>query len=80
MSRTHNLPRDHVVVIGSSVAGLCAAKLLSEHFERVTLYERDRLPDTPVNRSAIPQGDHVHLLMARGAEELRRCSPGYSRP
>lgn len=76
MSRTHNLPREHVVVIGSSVAGLCAAKLLSEHFERVTLYERDQLPDTPVNRSAIPQGDHVHLLMARGAEELEKVFPG----
>lgn len=76
MSRTLNLPRNHAVVIGSSVAGLCAAKLLSEYYERITLYERDPLPDRPVNRSAIPQGDHVHLLMARGAEELEKVFPG----
>ena len=37
--------RRHAIVIGASIAGLCAARVLSEHFDRVTVYDRDRLPD-----------------------------------
>jgi hypothetical protein len=44
--------------------------VLSDFYARVTLYERDDLPAEPANRAAVPQGRHVHLLMARGAEEL----------
>lgn len=68
--------RPHAVVIGASIAGLCAARVLADHFDRVTVYERDDLPDGPVDRSAIPQGHHVHLLMARGAAELEGLFPG----
>ncbi|OBI78570.1 NAD(P)/FAD-dependent oxidoreductase, partial [Mycobacterium sp. E740] len=34
------------------------------------------LPDGPANRAAVPQGRHVHLLMARGAEEFESHFPG----
>ncbi len=67
---------EHAIVIGASVAGLCAARVLSDHYDRVTIYERDELPDAPVNRSAVPQGRHVHLLMARGAAEFDGLFPG----
>jgi 2-polyprenyl-6-methoxyphenol hydroxylase-like FAD-dependent oxidoreductase len=67
---------EHAVVIGGSIAGLCAARVLADSFDRVTLYERDDLPDQPIDRSAIPQGHHVHLLMARGAHELEGLFPG----
>lgn len=66
----------HAVVIGASLAGLCAARVLSDHFERVTVFERDDLPDAPGNRAAVPQGRHVHLLMARGAAEFEGLFPG----
>ncbi|WP_211175858.1 hypothetical protein [Brasilonema sp. UFV-L1] len=33
----------HAVVIGGSMAGLLAARILVEHFEHVTVVERDRL-------------------------------------
>jgi glycine/D-amino acid oxidase-like deaminating enzyme len=33
------------VVLGASMSGLLAARVLSKHFERVTLVERDRLPE-----------------------------------
>jgi 2-polyprenyl-6-methoxyphenol hydroxylase-like FAD-dependent oxidoreductase len=36
------------VVDGGSLAGMLAARVLSDHFERVTLLERDRFPETPV--------------------------------
>ncbi|GAC1637939.1 MAG: hypothetical protein NVS4B6_07610 [Mycobacterium sp.] len=66
----------HAVVIGGSLAGLCAARVLSDFYDRVTIYERDELPDGPANRSAVPQGRHVHLLMARGAQEYDTHFPG----
>jgi 2-polyprenyl-6-methoxyphenol hydroxylase-like FAD-dependent oxidoreductase len=66
----------HAIVIGASLAGLCAARVLSDHYDRVTIYERDELPDGPANRAAVPQGRHVHLLMARGAAEFEGLFPG----
>ena len=67
---------EHAVVIGASIAGMCAARVLSDFYDRVTVFERDELPDGPVNRSAVPQGKHVHLLLARGAAELETHFPG----
>ncbi|MCP9273828.1 FAD-dependent oxidoreductase [Mycolicibacterium arenosum] len=67
---------DHAVVIGASLGGLCAARVLSDYYSRVTVYERDELPDGPGNRAAVPQGRHVHLLMARGAAEFEKLFPG----
>ncbi|MFZ0905958.1 MAG: oxidoreductase, partial [Mycobacterium sp.] len=64
------------MVIGGSIAGLCAARVLSDFYDRVTVFERDELPSTPVNRTAVPQGRHVHLLMARGAVEFDALFPG----
>ena len=70
---------EHAVVIGASIAGMCAARVLSDFYDRVTVYERDELPDGPANRSAVPQGRHVHLLMARGAAGVRRALPRSAR-
>jgi 2-polyprenyl-6-methoxyphenol hydroxylase-like FAD-dependent oxidoreductase len=67
---------EHAIVIGGSIAGLCAARVLSDFSDRVTVFERDELPDHPANRSAVPQGRHVHLLMARGAQEFEDLFPG----
>jgi 2-polyprenyl-6-methoxyphenol hydroxylase-like FAD-dependent oxidoreductase len=64
------------VVIGASIAGLCAARVLADFFDRVSVFERDALPDGPANRAAVPQGRHVHLLMARGAQEFDTHFPG----
>ncbi len=67
---------ERAVVIGASIGGLCAARVLSDFYDRVTVYERDELPAWPANRTAVPQGRHVHLLMARGAQELDSHFPG----
>jgi 2-polyprenyl-6-methoxyphenol hydroxylase-like FAD-dependent oxidoreductase len=66
----------HAVVIGASIAGLCAARVLSDFYDRVSVYERDELPDGPANRAAVPQDRHVHILMARGAAEFGALFPG----
>jgi 2-polyprenyl-6-methoxyphenol hydroxylase-like FAD-dependent oxidoreductase len=58
--------RRHAVVIGASMAGLLAARVLSDHFEQVTIIERDRLTGDAEPRKGVPQGRHVHALLARG--------------
>ncbi len=69
--------RDHAAVIGASIAGLSAAKVLLNFYSRVTVYERDELPDSPAHRATIPQDRHLHLLMARGATEFDSLFPGF---
>jgi 2-polyprenyl-6-methoxyphenol hydroxylase-like FAD-dependent oxidoreductase len=67
---------DHAVVLGASLAGLLAARVLADAYERVTLVERDPLPDPAENRKGVPQGRHAHVLMARGAQLLGELFPG----
>jgi len=64
------------VVIGASIAGLCAARVLSDCYDAVTVYERDELPSAPANRATVPQDRHLHMLMARGAIEFDSLFPG----
>src|SRR5262249_18852340 len=66
----------HALVIGGSMAGLLAARVLSDHFEQVTLVERDRFPEEPAPRVGVPQSRHVHILLARGRLILERLFPG----
>jgi 2-polyprenyl-6-methoxyphenol hydroxylase-like FAD-dependent oxidoreductase len=65
----------HAVVIGASIAGLLAARVLSEHFERVTVVERDTLGDDPQARRGVPQGRHLHALLARGEQIMSELFP-----
>lgn len=69
--------RDHAVVVGAGFAGLTAARVLTEFFDRVTLVERDVLPDGPEPRRGIPQGTHLHGLLMLGREILDELFPGY---
>ncbi len=59
------------------MAGLLAARTLSDFFENVTIVERDVSPDTAANRRGVPQGRHVHGLLARGAQALDEMLPGF---
>lgn len=66
----------HAVVLGASMAGLVHAIPLSRRFDRVTLVDRDVLPDQPEQRRGVPQGSHIHLLVPGGVERLERLLPG----
>jgi hypothetical protein len=46
--------RHHAVVIGASMVGLLAARVLSDHFEQVTFIERDRLTRDAEPRIILP--------------------------
>lgn len=72
---TQRLVGTHAVVIGGSMAGLMAARVLSDHFEHVTLIERDTLHDEPQARKGQPQARHVHGLLARGLEVANQYFP-----
>ncbi len=65
----------HALVIGSSIAGLLAARILADYFEQVTVVERDQLPTNAQVRKGVPQGRHVHLLMCRGAHIIAKLFP-----
>jgi 2-polyprenyl-6-methoxyphenol hydroxylase-like FAD-dependent oxidoreductase len=66
----------HAVVLGGSLAGLLAARVLADHFDRVTVIERDAYPETTAARKGIPQANHVHGLLVRGREILEELFPG----
>ena len=68
--------RQHAVVVGGSVAGMLAARVLSDHFDAVTLLERDRFPESPAARKGLPQGRHAHGLLERGRVVMERFLPG----
>jgi 2-polyprenyl-6-methoxyphenol hydroxylase-like FAD-dependent oxidoreductase len=69
-------PARHAIVIGGSMAGLIATRVLAGHFDRVTLIERDQLPDGPQARKGVPQIRHVHVLLKRGETILAQYFPG----
>jgi 2-polyprenyl-6-methoxyphenol hydroxylase-like FAD-dependent oxidoreductase len=68
--------RDHAVVLGGSMAGLLAARVLADRYRRVTVVERDQLGRDLVSRRGVPQGRHLHALHPRGADILEELFPG----
>jgi flavin-dependent dehydrogenase len=76
-SRADRLHHGHAVVIGASVAGLLAARALVDHFEQVTVVERDELPEGPVFRPGVPQSHHLHVLLGRGLDLYGHLFPGF---
>ena len=66
----------HAVVLGASMAGLTAARVLADTYERVTVLERDTLPATAAHRKGVPQSRHAHGLLAAGRIALEELFPG----
>jgi 2-polyprenyl-6-methoxyphenol hydroxylase-like FAD-dependent oxidoreductase len=69
----------HALVIGAGMSGLAAAGALANHFEQVTVLERDRLGDQPAHRPGTPQCRQLHGLLSGGLEALCRIFPGLDR-
>jgi hypothetical protein len=69
---------EHAIVLGASMGGLVAARVLADHFESVTVVERDLLPHDAAHRRGVPQGRHVHALLGRGCQVLGELFPGFT--
>ncbi|MEU7871539.1 FAD-dependent monooxygenase [Dactylosporangium sp. NPDC049140] len=76
----------HAVVLGGSMAGLLTARVLTEHFERVTIVERDEVEGDwsaesveHAVRRGVPQGRHAHGLLAAGLNVVEGLFPGAAR-
>lgn len=67
---------ERAVVLGASMAGLLAARVLADSYRTVTVVERDALPAEPTPRRGVPQGKLIHALLARGAQVLEELLPG----
>lgn len=68
--------RDHAVVLGGSFAGLLAARVLAEHFAKVTVLEKDAVSPGCAPRPGAPQGRHIHIFLPAGVATLERLFPG----
>jgi 2-polyprenyl-6-methoxyphenol hydroxylase-like FAD-dependent oxidoreductase len=66
----------HALVLGGSLAGLLAARVLSEAYDEVTVVDRDEFAPGSKPRRGVPQGRHVHALLPRGQEVLEQLFPG----
>ena len=74
MKKTSEL--DRAVVIGGSIAGLLAARVLSEFYREVVVVDRDELSKEGEYRRCVPQGRHAHALLAGGLDVLEELLPG----
>ncbi|MDR7277050.1 FAD-dependent oxidoreductase [Catenuloplanes atrovinosus] len=84
-------PLGRAVVLGGSIAGLMAARVLSEHAREVLIVERDDLdalnvsdarmaadPDAVGSRPGVPQSGQLHALLPAGQVQLGRWFPGFA--
>jgi 2-polyprenyl-6-methoxyphenol hydroxylase-like FAD-dependent oxidoreductase len=66
----------HALVIGGSLAGLFAARVLADFFDKVTILDRDVFPISPDHRKGVPQSYHAHTLLPTAFPILERLFPG----
>src|SRR5215510_10061467 len=66
----------HAVVIGSSIAGLTAARVLTDYCKHVTIIERDAPSTAQEFRKGVPQARHPHVLLKGGEKALESLFPG----
>jgi 2-polyprenyl-6-methoxyphenol hydroxylase-like FAD-dependent oxidoreductase len=69
---------DTACVLGGSVAGLLAARVLSDHARRVVIVERDEVSTEGRSRSGTPQDQQVHTLLPAGRLWIERWLPGFT--
>jgi 2-polyprenyl-6-methoxyphenol hydroxylase-like FAD-dependent oxidoreductase len=67
---------EHAVVLGGSISGLLAARVLADRYERVTIVERDPLPESREPRKGVPQGRQAHILLQPGGHIMNELFPG----
>ena len=64
------------MVLGGGMAGLLAARVLSDAYSDVVVVDRDDLTGTTGSRNGVPHGRHAHCLVARGHQIYEELFPG----
>lgn len=64
------------VVLGGSIAGLLAARVLTEFYREVIVVDRDEMTSSDLPRRGVPQGNHAHALLTRGKQNMESLFPG----
>ncbi len=67
----------HAIVVGAGMAGLLAARVLADAFDRVSVLDRDVVPEDGAVRKGVPQGRHPHALLEGGTVALEELLPGF---
>ena len=70
---------DTACVLGGSIAGLLAARVLADHASRVLIIERDAVDSEDNLRQGVPQGRQAHVLLPGGLAQIERWLPGFTR-
>ncbi len=68
--------KSRAVVLGGSLAGLFAARVLSDAYDEVLIVDRDELVGQDGPRRGCPQGRHINGLLARGQQVMEELYPG----
>ncbi|MFB7468476.1 FAD-dependent oxidoreductase [Streptomyces sp. NPDC056224] len=64
------------VVLGGSIAGLFAARVLADAYDEVLIVDRDVLTGVDGPRKNCPQSRHINGLLARGQLAMEEMFPG----
>jgi 2-polyprenyl-6-methoxyphenol hydroxylase-like FAD-dependent oxidoreductase len=67
------------LVLGGSIAGLIAARVLADHADEVWIVEPDLLEDGPVIRRGAPHSSQAHNLLGKGRTVIEQLMPGILR-
>jgi flavin-dependent dehydrogenase len=67
---------ERAIVVGGGLAGLSAARALSDRFRQIVILDRDELPDGATPRPGVPQGKQPHGLLGGGLKALVYEIPG----
>ncbi|MFD6756939.1 FAD-dependent oxidoreductase [Micromonospora gifhornensis] len=72
-----DVDRRRALVLGGSIAGLFAARVLADHYEEVIIVDRDKLVGTDGHRRGRPQGRHINAMHVRGLLVAEELFPGF---
>ena len=67
----------HAVIIGGSISGMLAARVLANHFGKITILEKDDILTDPVSRKAVPQDRQAHIMNMKGETIISKYFPGF---
>ena len=67
------------LVLGGSIAGMVAARVLADHADEVWIAEPDLLEDAPAARRGTPHSNQAHTLLGKGRTVIEQLMPGIIR-